>query len=616
MGGSDTAGVEARSPVRPHLLLRTGPALVLLVLVSLAFNWPYLTSGFQGEDYIFLNMLGQEPLPYSRLKGLWSQWDVPSLTSIWWYEGGGGNVGGFWRTVPSLLFEGSVRIFGEYAFPLHLLYTVVHGLVGGTLFLLVRRITGRPLVALLAGLFFLSCEDHTMGVGWLAMGTDLICVLFVNLALIAHAAWLDKRRPWALAAALAALVPALLSKESAATAPLIIVFMTLIIPQGRELELTTASLSALSTRIVGFLRDWLSWAPAIALLAVYLAAYKLLGFGGVSSGLYVDPFADPVRYVTHLVVHLPVMWLGTLSPVPPYVTMFLPAMTTLLAVAGVIAFIVWVAGLWWMRRSALVVWAMGLYILALLPQMASDASERGLYFPVIGSSILLALLLVQIGPIARRVALGSLPPPVITRIVGWAALVCILVPGVVLSAATPLMYARAFQKPNRQTATMFPHVDSRDLDHVVVLNTVGPVHTFYLTPLVMHHVGRPIDVRVLSSMNGVVSVERLNERSFVLRTDRKGWLTNMFAGLLRSAKPPEPGRVYEKGLLTVTLVEMTPDGRDVLAVRFDMDRPLDDPGVLFMQWDGQTFRPIDLAALPAGETITLADTSDVWASMW
>ena len=47
-----------------------------------------------------------------------------------------------------------------------------------------------------------------------------------------------------------------------------------------------------------------------------------------------------------------------------------------------------------------------------------------------------------------------------------------------------------------------------------------------------------------------------------------------------------------------------------------MNRPLDDPGILFVQWDGRTFRPIDLAALSAGQSVTLADTSDVWASMW
>jgi hypothetical protein len=69
-------------------------------------------------------------------------------------------------------------------------------------------------------------------------------------------------------------------------------------------------------------------------------------------------------------------------------------------------------------------------------------------------------------------------------------------------------------------------------------------------------------------------------------------------------------------MLRATFVELTPDRRDVLAVRFEIDRSLNDPGMLFVQWDGETFRPIDLGGLPVGESVTLADTSDVWASMW
>ena len=72
---------------------------------------------------------------------------------------------------------------------------------------------------------------------------------------------------------------------------------------------------------------------------------------------------------------------------------------------------------------------------------------------------------------------------------------------------------------------------------------------------------------------------------------------------------------YERDLLTATVVEKTADGRDLLAVRFRLDRPLGDPDLLFLRWDGEAFRPIDLAALPTGERVELADTSDVWASM-
>jgi hypothetical protein len=259
---------------------------------------------------------------------------------------------------------------------------------------------------------------------------------------------------------------------------------------------------------------------------------------------------------------------------------------------------------------------MGLYILALLPQMSADASERGLYFPTIASSILLALLLMQIGPISRRVASAAPRPPVLTQIIGWAVLGCVLAPGIVLSAAMPYMYVPSFEKPNQQAASILPHLDERNPDHVIVLNTPGPLHTFYLQPIVDFYSKPGLDVRVLSSLNGVMSVERIGPRSFILRTDRSGWLTNMFARILRSPKRPKPDRVFERGILTATFIEMTPDARDLLAVRFDLDRPLDAPDILFLQWDGQTFRPIDLAALPVGQIATLADTSDVWAGMW
>jgi hypothetical protein len=592
--------------------LRGGPAFLLLVLISFAFNWPYLTSGFQGEDYIFVAMYRQDPLPYSRLLGLWAESDCPALTTIWWFEGHGGPV--FWRPLPSLLIEGSVRLFGERAFPLHMLSILIHGLVGGTLFLLVRQITARPLTAFFAGLFFLSCEDHTMGVGWISTVTDLACVLFVNLSLLSHVIWLQTRRPWALGATPLSLVLAMLSKESGVVAPLTIVLLTLLMPKGRETAVPSSS--SWGARLKAFFGNWLSWAPATVILVAYLAVYKLIGFGGFTTGMYVDPLANPGGYAAHLITHLPVMWLATLSPVPPSAAMFWPETIALLAVAGVTVFIVWVAGLWWLRRSAIAVWAMVVYILALLPQMATDASERGLYFPAIASSILLALLVAQIGPIARRFAPTAPRAPRFTRIVGWGALLCVLVPGIFLSAAMPLIYVPSFRKPTIQAASILPYIEERHPDHVLVLNTPGMLHTFYLQPIVAFYSRPGLDARVLSSMNGVMTLERVGERSFIIRAEDAGWLTNMFAKMLRSPKPPEPGRTFENDLFKATFAEMTPDGRDVLAVRFELNRPLNNPAVLFIQWDGQTFRPIDLAALPLNEPVTLADTSDAWASMW
>jgi hypothetical protein len=259
---------------------------------------------------------------------------------------------------------------------------------------------------------------------------------------------------------------------------------------------------------------------------------------------------------------------------------------------------------------------MSLYVIALLPQMATDASERALYFPSIGASILLALLVTQIGPIARRIAPGEPRAPRLSRVAGWYVVLCVLVPGIILSATMPYVYTPTFEKPNRQAESILSHLEEQMPDHLVILNTPGPMHTFYLHPIIEFHAGPSLDVRVLSSMNGIMSVERIDDSSFVLRADRSGWLTNFFAGILRAPVRLNPDRAYDRGVLRAQFAELTSNRRDVLAVRFGLNRPLDDPGMLVMRWDGESFRPLNLSTVPVGETITLADTSDVWSSMW
>jgi len=46
-----------------------------------------------------------------------------------------------------------------------------------------------------------------------------------------------------------------------------------------------------------------------------------------------------------------------------------------------------------------------------------------------------------------------------------------------------------------------------------------------------------------------------------------------------------------------------------------LKKPIDHQGLLFIQWDGKSFRPLELEKLATSEEHTLADTSDVWASM-
>jgi hypothetical protein len=390
--------------------------------------------------------------------------------------------------------------------------------------------------------------------------------------------------------------------------------MTFLMPEGRDEE-TALGLKTVRKRIPKFFRDWPSWVPALTVLILYLGLYSTLKFGGMNNLLYIDPLASPGRYLSHLIFNMPVMWLATLSPVPPSLYMFFPSTLLPLAVAGLVLFALWTWALFPFLRRPLVLWALVTYFLALLPQMGTDASERGLYFPLAAAGILLAISLVQINPLARRSMPKGPRAPIFTRIFGWYLLVGVLVTGLALSAYLPFSYLSSFTGLERDALTAKPFLEERKPDHVLVLNTSSPFITFYLEGTLEYHLGYPVDLRVLSACNAVVSVERTGDTSFVIRSDRKGWLSNMFAKLFRTDPRLQEGKVYQNNLFSATLLELTPDETDVLAVRFDITKPLADQSLLFLYWDGEGFRIMDFSTLEGGKEVILADTSDVWASM-
>lgn len=631
-----TGDADRRSPL--FRLMRPRPlfALLFFVALALALNWYYLGGGFHGDDFIFLNMFEEVPRPYVAWKGPWSIFHIPAFENLWWIDPD--VSGAFFRPLPGYLIEGSIRFLGMNAFPLHLLSLLLFGITSFLFYLFLSELTGSRPLALTAAILYLGCEDHSMALGWIATMTDIFCVFFINLALLFHLRWLRRRKRRFIAGVVLALLFALLSKETASIAPVVLAATTFFFPRGSAGGRFEFSREALFKRIRDFVVDPASWLPSLIILSLYLGLYFGLGLGtGMNNLMYVNPFTRPLDYLSHLAWHLPVVWLAALSPVYPSLSIFLPQSLPVLTFAGVILFSFFLIALYRWREDPLILWSLSLFLLALLPQMGTDASERLLYYPYLFAALLLARLILALPFFVRRLGAGDSGLPAAkegSRTSGnaqnatapvrseWIArnfarflLFSAILPGLALSAVLPFSYRPSLQQPERESLTALPYVRDATRE-IIMLNASSPFITFYPGDILTHHLGRRIDAHVLSACSAAVTLERTGPSSFILRADRKGWLDNMFARIARSRSRLRQGAVYRKRLFSATLLELTADQRDVLAVEFRMQRPFDNPELLFLRWKEGAFHPLALSDLPLRRRILLEDTSDIFKHMF
>jgi hypothetical protein len=252
----------------------------------------------------------------------------------------------------------------------------------------------------------------------------------------------------------------------------------------------------------------------------------------------------------------------------------------------------------------LVIWAFLLYLGALLPQLGTDAGERSLYLPYVFGSILIALLVQEISFLARRFSAAVSRTPRITRIFGWYLFIGVIVLGVIFSIITPFSYKETSAQFLKDPLTAVPHIKS-STQHVLILNTRSFFSLLMLPSILEDHTQQSLDIRILSAHTAKASLERSGDSGFILHMDRKGWLSNFMARAFRTHPKLEPGKVYNNNLFDATLIKLLEDRSDVLAVRFEMHCSLNAPNLLFLYWDGRSFQPMDIGALPLNKVVPL-----------
>ena len=491
-----------------------------------------LQLGFSVDDYAQLAMMKHAyPVPRAPLglftfssgdaaenrafqsTGFFPWWSHPALRIA------------FFRPLASALMWLDVSLFGLDAFAYH-----VHGFLWWlamlfALALLLRRVLPEP-AALVALLLFSVHEVHAMLLGWIALRNAIVAGTFALLGLYfqLRARELGRRRERVVA--LASFALALLAGEYA------VAFLAYAV----LFELTCED--ALRARLVRA-------TPWLALLVVYLGVRAALGFGSFASGMYVDPIAEPAKYL-HAASHR------------------LPALAGDLVLA--------IASNWW---SAGFPWAAQLAEHGLVPAAwAHDilplrvVQERiGLFALLLGAFLLgwaarapearRARFLVLGTPLALVPALSSLPESRLLgpALVGWTVALASLAQhaaaragaqprarGVatfavaaafaLYQACMPIWYG-SFETDiglrmarGARASILAPQLDRMlaNARHVLLLGAADPTTTIYV-PLVRRVHGRPAprSCQLLTGTFAPHRLERLSSTSFALERLQRGY---------------------------------------------------------------------------------------------
>jgi hypothetical protein len=208
---------------RPLLALAAGA--FLLVATGFVVYWPVLDEFFALDDFVWLQS-ASNPSVADLFRDAFS---FPESTPV-------DQPTPFWRPAVDAYFFAGWRVFELSATPYHVANVTLHGANAVLAAALAWRLTRKHVVAFVAGLLFVVLPTYGIAVSWVSSVTEVLAVLFYLLALVLYAAYVrDATRPrWLYGGAFAALLLALLSKESAVTLPVAMAGVALVLDTPRS----------------------------------------------------------------------------------------------------------------------------------------------------------------------------------------------------------------------------------------------------------------------------------------------------------------------------------------------------------------------------------------------
>ena len=354
--------------------------LAILILLSLALYAPTLRNGFVTDDRI--QILQNSLVLEGKNLGLAFTGDVWAFARSAKESALHGT--NYYRPLQPLLYTAEYHLWGADPLPWHLVNTLLNAAVVVLVYFLVLSLDA-PLLAFWTALCFALHPMHSEPVSWIAALPELLCALFLLLAMLYY------RRADALSAPLRPrllgaffFLCALFSKEVALLFPVILLCYEFLYHRSKFADLR---------------RFAARFSPYLAVLAVYLAA-RIHALGGFAPRQIMDRPRLSLGQLFFAVPAVFARYIGKLL-LPIHMNYFyafpLTSTLTLWALAGFAASLLLALAVLFFRNSRpLLAFAICWFVFTLAPALSLNSialnffTERYLYIPSLGFAILAA----------------------------------------------------------------------------------------------------------------------------------------------------------------------------------------------------------------------------------
>jgi hypothetical protein len=293
----------------------------------------------------------------------------------WW--GDTEMASNFWRPLASASLWLDYKLWPQNTALMHLENVLWFALAAFLVTLCYRRFVG-GWAAGVAAILFVSNPEFPAVVAWIAARYAIMTLALGICALLFHHKWRASGSMFGAAASWVALVLCLLSGEGGIAAA------GYILGYGIFYEK-----SDVRSRILSIL-------PATLIVLIWQVSYKTLGYGAHYSMIYVDPSAEPIRYLASLFRYGPILLLNITGQLRMGLFMTMSShVQDLIWIGAMAQWCVALALLWPMlRNDRRAAFLLAGALMSLIPACSSaSVNERSLFFIAFGGIGLAALAL-------------------------------------------------------------------------------------------------------------------------------------------------------------------------------------------------------------------------------